>query len=70
MGLGIPPLQTKILLESNPLEIQNLSTEIGRGAQELALGTAGSADRYFTKRWLGIAWTPRMRNQKRTSKGI
>ena len=33
MGLGIPPLEFKILLESNPAnpsEIQNLSTEIGR----------------------------------------
>ena len=30
MGLGIPPLEIEILLESNPCEIQSLSTEIGR----------------------------------------
>ena len=30
MDMRIPPLSTKIMFESNPLEIRNLSTEIGR----------------------------------------
>ena len=33
MGLGIPPLKVRKLLESNHSEIQSLGTEIGRGAR-------------------------------------
>ena len=32
MGLGIPPLRIKIMIESKPSEIHDVSTEIGRGS--------------------------------------
>ena len=50
MDLGIPPLKLKILLESKPSEIQNLSTDVGRaGIFDARPGDRSAARAAFRK---------------------
>ena len=43
MDMRIPPLKIKIMLESKPSEIQNLSTEIGRMATDRVRASRAAA---------------------------